>query len=47
MNDTAMHPWASSGGLDIEAQTNCYQAAYEVLFTSDWCHGVFWWGKNT
>jgi len=42
-NDTALHPWASNGALDIEAQTICYQALYNVVFPLDWFSGVFWW----
>jgi len=46
-NDTAMHPWASYGALDIQAQANCYAAAYNIPFTRDWLDGMFFWAWDT
>jgi hypothetical protein len=46
-NDTSMHPWSSSGALDMQAQANCYQAVYDRMFNADWFRGLFWWGFTT
>jgi len=45
--DTAKHPWEASGPLDIQAQTNAYQAVYDVIFPQDWFGGIFFWAWGT
>lgn len=42
-NDTAIHPWGSNGGLDMQTQANCFSALFSVAYTQPWFAGVFIW----
>jgi hypothetical protein len=37
----------SAGNLDLNAQANLYEAAYEVFWPQDWFAGIFWWAWTT
>jgi len=41
--NTATEPAGAKGPLNLMAQSNCYEAFFEVFYTLPWFEGVFWW----
>ncbi|HLF28483.1 MAG TPA: hypothetical protein VJG32_19285 [Anaerolineae bacterium] len=35
--------WATAGPIDLQAQANAYQAAFESLYHQPWFAGMYWW----
>lgn len=45
--DTAMHPWESSGPLDLTAQQMCYEALFRAVNEQPWFSGSLWWAWSS
>jgi hypothetical protein len=45
--DTAVHPWASTGPLDLDAQANAYEAMFQAVNNQKWFMGSLWWAWST
>ena len=45
INGTAMHPADSEigGRIDLQEQSDCYQAAFESVYWQPWFAGMYWW----
>ena len=43
--DTSVHPgwWDTSSTVDLAAQSNAYEAAYEAFAGRGWFAGMYWW----
>jgi hypothetical protein len=43
--DATDEPWqhVSIGELDLQLQTNCYEALFQSFWDKPWFYGVYWW----
>ena len=43
--ETSIHPgwWDTSSIVDLAAQSNAYEAAYEAFAGRGWFAGMYWW----
>jgi len=42
-NGTNVTPWWTNGGADLQEQSDCYEAAFQALFSEPWFKGMYWW----
>jgi hypothetical protein len=43
--DDAINPalWGTPGTVDLQAQQNAYESAYETFYNQPWFAGIYWW----
>ncbi len=49
IDGAGMAPWAYEGNpaLDLQEQSDLYQAFFETVYPQEWFAGVFWWSWDT